>query len=124
MQCPGSCNPDLNKYSVQPIESIQLCIDVILLNDILNRRYQFNFNLSQQHLKSPKHILYYLKHISSHGIWFKQGENWLYGSVAIPEELKGNKLEIFTDSNWDPQDVSKRKLNKPCTVIMEELKSI
>ena len=85
---------------------------------------QFNCNPSQGHLESAKYVLRYLKHTSSHEIWFRQGENRLHGSVAIPEELKGNDLMVFTDSNWSPQDALKPKPNKTCTVTMEELKSI
>ena len=66
----------------------------------------------------------YLKDTSSHGIWFKQGENHLHGSVAIPDHLKGKDLMVFTDSNLGPQDASKPKLKKTRTVTMEELKSI
>ena len=80
---------------------------------------QFNCNQSKGHLESAKHVLHYLKHTSSHGIWFKQGENCLYGSVAIPQELKGQELMVFTDSNWGPQDASKPKPNKTRTVTMQ-----
>ena len=48
-------------------------------------------------MDSAKYVLRYLKHTSSHGTWFKQGENRLHGSVAIPEELEGNELIVFTD---------------------------
>ena len=48
----------------------------------------------------------------------------MHGSVAIPEELKGNELIVFTDSNWGPQDASKPKPNETRTVTLEELKSI
>ena len=75
-------------------------------------------------MDSAKYVLRYLKHTSSHGKWFKQGENRLHGSVAIPEELKGNELIVFTDSNWGPQDASKPRPNETRTVILEELKSI
>ena len=85
---------------------------------------QFNSNPSHGHMESAKYVLRYLKHTSSHGIWFTQGENRLHGSVAIPEELKGNELMVFTDSNWGPQDASKPKPNETRTVTMEELKSI
>ena len=83
-----------------------------------------NCNPSKGHLESAKYVLLYLKNTSSHGIWFKQGENRLHGSVSIPEELKGNDLMVFTDSNWGPQDASKPKPNQTCTVTMEKLKSI
>ena len=56
--------------------------------------------------------------------WLKQGKNQLHDSVAMSEELKGNKLRIFTDSDQGPQDASKPKPNETCTVTMEELKSI
>ena len=67
-------------------------------------------------MDSAKYVLRYLKHTSLHGIWFKQGENRLHGSVAISEELKGNELIVFTDSNWGPQDASKPRPNETRTV--------
>ena len=73
---------------------------------------QFNSNPSKGHLDAAKYVLRYLKHTSSHGIWFKQGENRLHGSVAIPEESKENELIVFTDSNFGPQDASKPKPNE------------
>ena len=73
---------------------------------------QFNCNPSKGHIELAKYILRYLKHTSLHGIWFKQEEIRLYGSIAILEELKGNKLIVFTDSNWGPQDASKPKPNE------------
>ena len=85
---------------------------------------QFNSNPSQGHLEAAKYVLRYLKQTSSHGIWFRQGENHLHGSVAIPDHLKGEDLMVFTDSNWGPQDASKPKPNEQRTVTMEELKSI
>ena len=85
---------------------------------------QFNSNPSQGHLDAAKDVLRYLKHTSSHGIWFKQGENHLHGSVAIPDHLKGEDLMVFTDNNWGPQNESKPKRNETRTVTMEELKSI
>ena len=36
---------------------------------------QFNSNPSSGHMEAVKYVLRYLKHTSSHGIWFKQGEN-------------------------------------------------
>ena len=42
---------------------------------------QFNSNPSQGHLDAAKYVLRYLKHISSHGIWFKHGENHLHRST-------------------------------------------
>ena len=57
------------------------------INTVYSLLSQFNCNLSKGHLESAKYILRYLKHTSSHRIWFKQGENRLHGSVAIPEEL-------------------------------------
>lgn len=84
---------------------------------------QFNCNPSQGHLESAKYVLCHLKDISSHGICFKQGENQLHGSVAIPEELKRNDLMVFTDLNWGPQNASKLEPNEICTVTMKELKS-
>ena len=65
-----------------------------------------------------------MKHTSSHGIWFKQDENRLQGCCAIPKELRGDELLIFTDSNWGPQDASKPVPNETRTVTMEELRSI
>ena len=80
-------------------------------------------------MDSAKSVLRYLKHRSSYGIWFKQGENsiWfkqgenrLHGSVAIPEELKGDELIVFPNSNWGPQDASKPKPNETRTVTLEK----
>ena len=85
---------------------------------------QFNHNPSQGHLDAAKYVLRYLKHTASHGIWFRQGENRLHGSVAIPDELKGLELILFTDSNWGPQDASKPKQDETRTVSLEELRSI
>ena len=42
----------------------------------------------------------------------------------MPEELKGDELIAFTDSNWGPQDASKPRSNETRTVTLEELKSI
>ena len=99
-----------------------------MLDPILTLRTAYWVNStatpSQGYLESTKCVLRYLKHTSFHGIWFKQGENWLHGSVDIPKELKGNDLMVFTDSSWGPQDVSKPKPNKTRTVTMEELKLI
>ena len=74
-------------------------------------------------MEAAKYVLRYLKHTSSHGIWFKQGENRLKGCCAIPKELRGDELLLFTDSNWGPQDASKPKRNETQTVTLEELKS-
>ena len=79
-------------------------------------------NPSKGNLDATKYLLCYLKHTSSHGIWFRQGENILHGSVAIPDHLKGKKLMIFTDSNWGPQDSLKSRPNETCTVTIKELK--
>ena len=48
----------------------------------------------------------------------------MQGHVAIPDELKGNELILFTDSNWGPQDASQPKANETRTVNMQELRSI
>ena len=85
---------------------------------------QFNSNPSQGHLDAAKYVLLYLKHTSSHGIWFRQGEIRLHGSVAIPNHLKGEELMIFTDISWGPQDASKPRPNETRTVTMKELKSV
>ena len=77
------------------------------INTMYSLLSQFNLNPSQGNLDSANYVLRYLKHISSQGIWFQQGENRLHGSVAIPEHLKGEELMIFTDTNWGPQDASK-----------------
>ena len=65
-----------------------------------------------------------MKNTASHGIWFRQGENRLQGTVAIPEELNGDELLLFTDSNWGPQDASRPTPNETRTVTMQELKSV
>ena len=44
--------------------------------------------------------------------------------VAIPEELQGDELILFTDSNQGPQDTSKAMENESQTVTKQELKSI
>ena len=38
-------------------------------------------------------------------IWFCQDKNWLQGCVAVSEELQGDELILFTDSNWGPRDL-------------------
>ena len=75
-------------------------------------------------MEAAKYVLRYLKHTSSHGIWFRQGENRLQGCCVIPKELRGDELLLFIDSNWGPQDASKPVPNETRTVTMEELKSI
>ena len=85
---------------------------------------QFNSIPPQRHLDPVKYVFGYLKHTSSHGIWFLQGENRLHDSVAIPNHLKGEEFMIFINSNWGPQDASKPRTNKTRTVTMEEFKSI
>ena len=82
------------------------------INTVYSLLSQFNLNPSQGHLDTAKYVLRYLKHKSSHGIWFRQGENQLHGSVAIPGHLKDEELMIFTDSNWGPQDASKPRPKK------------
>ena len=72
-------------------------------------------------MDAAKYVLRYLKHTALHWIWFRQGENCLHGSVAIPDELKGLELILFTDLNWGPQDVSKSTTNESRTVSMEKL---
>ena len=57
-------------------------------------------------------------------ILFKQDENRSQGCYAIPKELRGDELLLFTDSNWGPQDASKPVSNEKQTVNMEELESI
>ena len=84
----------------------------------------FNHNPSQGHLDALKYVLCYLKHIAFHVIWLGQGENYLHGSVAIPDKLKGLELILFTDSNGRPQDASKPTKHETRTVSMEELLSI
>ena len=74
-------------------------------------------------MEATKYVLRYLKHTSSHGIWFKQSENRLQGCCAIPKELQGDELPLFTDSNWGPQDASEPVPNETRTVTMGELKS-
>ena len=85
---------------------------------------QFNSKPSIGHWDAAKHVLKYLKGTASHGIWFKQHGNRLQGHVAIPEELRGDELLLFTDSNWGPQDASRPKENETRKVSMHELKSI
>ena len=75
-------------------------------------------------MEAAKYVLRCLKGTTSHGMWFKQGENRLEGSVAIPEELRGLETIAFTNSNWGPQDASKPKENEIRTVKVEELKSV
>ena len=94
------------------------------INTAYSLLIQFNSNPSQGYLEAAKYVLRYLKHTSSHGIWFKKGGNHLHGSVAILDHLKGEDLMVFTDSNWGPQDASKPKPNEARTVMIEELKSI
>lgn len=48
---------------------------------------QFNSNPLQGHMEAAKYVIRYLKHTASYGIWFRQGENQLHGTVVIPEEL-------------------------------------
>ena len=72
-------------------------------------------------MEAAKYVLRYLKHTASYGIWFRQGENRLHGTVAIPEELCGDKLLKFTDANWGPQDASKPVENETRTITMNEL---
>ena len=81
-------------------------------------------NPSEGHWEAAKYVLKYLKGTASHGIWFCQGENRLQGCVAIPDELQGDKLLLFTDSNWGPQDASQPVENETRTVTKQELKSI
>ena len=45
-------------------------------------------------------------------------------SILMPEGFTGNKLLVWTNSNWGPQDASKPKENKTRTVRMQELQSI
>ena len=85
---------------------------------------QFNANPSPGHMDAAKYVLRYLKHTASYSIWFRQGENRLHGTVAIPDELCGDKLLTFTDANWGPQDASKPRENKTQTVTLNELRSI
>ena len=85
---------------------------------------QFNSNPSPGHMEAAHYVLRYLKNTASHGIWFRQDENRLHGSVAIPEELKGTETLLFTDSNWGPQDTSKHRPNETHTVSLKELRSI
>ena len=75
-------------------------------------------------MDTAKYAFRYLTYTSSHGIWFKQGENRLQGCCAIPKELREDELPLLTDSNLGPQDPSKPITNEIRTVTMEELKSI
>ena len=81
-------------------------------------------NPSEGHWEAAKYVLKYLKGTALHGIWFRQGENRLQGCVAIPAELQGDELLLFTDSNWGPQDASQPVENETRTVTKQELKSI
>ena len=106
--------PQLRQRLVKEYQSLivgvnWLSINTPDINTVYNLLSQFNCSLSKGHLESAKYVLCFLKHTSFHGIWFKQGENRLQGSVLIPEELKGNDLMVFIDSNWDPKDASKPK---------------
>ena len=85
---------------------------------------QFNSNLSQGHIEAAKYVLCYLKHTASYGIWFRQGENQLHRTVAIPEELCGDELLTFTDANWGSQDASNPIENETHTVTLNKLRSI
>lgn len=75
-------------------------------------------------MEAAKYVLQYLKHTHSYGIWFRQGENCLHGTVAIPDELRGDELLTFTDANWGPQDASKPRKNEIRTITLNELRSI
>lgn len=72
-------------------------------------------NPSEGHWRAAKYVLKYLKGTASHGV---------QGCVAIPDELQGDKLLLFTDSNWGPQDVSQPVENETQTVTKQKLKSI
>ena len=106
-------DPSTKEKLVRTFQSINGGINWLTINTQpdINTAYsllsQFNSNQSQGHLESANYVLQYLKHTSYHIIWFKQGDNHLNGSVAIPDHLKGEDLMVFTDSNWGPQDASK-----------------
>ena len=100
--CSGICidriehdgvNPQLKQILVKEYQPLigELNWFSIITRPNINIMYsllsQFNCNPSQGHLELAKYVLCYLKHTSSHGLWFKQGENRLHGSVTIPEEL-------------------------------------
>ena len=85
---------------------------------------QFCSNPSYGHFQSAKHVLRYLSHTSSHGIWFTQGDNILEGCVGLPEVYEDEKTLTFTDSNWGSQDASQPRENETRTVTSEEMKSI
>ena len=116
---------DINRY-----QSVVGCLNWLTINTRpdINTAYsllsQFNSKPSPGHWEAAKTVLRYLQSTSSHGIWFKQGENRLQGQVAIPDELKGDETILFTDSNWGPQDASKPTENETRTVTMQELRSI
>ena len=65
------------------------------INTVYSLLSQFNLNPSQGHLEVAKYVLWYLKHTSSHGIWFRQGENRLHGSVAIRDSFKRWRIDDF-----------------------------
>ena len=115
---------------IKEYQSIIGCLNWLSINTrpnistVYSLLSQFNSNPSAGHMQAAKYILCYLKHTSSHGIWFKQSKNRLQGCCAIPRELRGDELFLFTDSNWGPQDASKPVPNETQTVTMEELKSI
>ena len=94
------------------------------INTAYNLFSQFDSNPSQGHLDARKYVIWYLKHTSFHGIWFRQAENCLKSSITIPEHLKGEELMILTDSNCGPKESSKLKPNKKRTATMEILISI
>ena len=99
---------------IKEYQSIMGCLNWLSINtrpDIstaFSLLSQFNSNPSDEHLKSAKYVLKYL----SRGLWFKQGENRLQGTVAIPDHLKGTELLTFTDSNWGPQEASQPRENE------------
>ena len=89
-------DPQLKQQLVKKYQSLIGGLNWLSINTRpdINTMYillsQFNCNVSKGHLESKKYVLQYLKHTSSHGIRFKQGENRLHGGVAIPDELEGN----------------------------------
>ena len=73
---------------------------------------QFNCDPSEGHWEAAKYVLRYLKGTASHGLWFRQGENRLHATVAVPDEVNSDELLTFTDSNWGSQDASHPRPNE------------
>ena len=121
---------DDKKDFITKYQSIMGCINWLCINTrpdiatVYKLLSQFNCKPSKGHMDAAKYVLRYLAHTSSHGLWFKQGENRLAGCVSLPDGISGNEFLLFTDSNWGPQDASKPRENETRTVSREELKSI